>query len=81
MIEVISTSVGKIKEAHTRALVEDKNKEEHMSKMLVFDEDNHELKILTSRIWMLKMGSIWDLLKEESYKTMYSIHLGNTKMY
>lgn len=55
-IEVISTIIEMIKEAQTRAFVEDVKKEECLGKTLVFKEDKRGLKVFKNRIWVPKMG-------------------------
>ena len=47
----------------------------------MFDTNGQGLKVFQDRIWVPKTGGIRDLLMEETHKTMYSIHLGSTKMY
>lgn len=63
-----------------RALSEDKKKEKCLSNTLVFEEDNQGLKVFQYRIWERSIGSIRDLLVEESHKSMYFIHPCSTNM-
>ena len=59
----------------------DNRKEELLGKTLEFGTNSQGLKVFKNRIWVPKGGGMRDLLMEEAYKTMYSIHPGSTKMY